>query len=245
MALWGKNNTPKKEIDESERLVKQLEKLEGETQAILEKWEKDNMENVFPLAERVSVLSLMRDPQGLIEAHRDLQRACWDRDRAREAHQRKIEGLCGDLEALTGPVINEKAMEWQQGLFQLREKKSIEKVRARETVGSGTMITFRSNFGAIASAKEKLIKSRTVLRAMTHRPLSEIHSFIGKVEAELNKVDFSELKEESNEISERDFKELCETPGVEIVVQKTNLFHFGGEIHEISKTTEVLNKHNF
>ena len=215
MSLWQRGIERSKEVKRSEELCKKRDELLKKWPGTMEAWEKEDSGPVRKAAEELSIVLLMQNRERILAARETLKQALWKRDGLRETLDHQINALNGEIESLNSPVIFEKASEWQKDVSLLRDKKIIEKVKERATVDAGRMIMYRSNFRAIAMAKEKLVGAISQLRGMRQAPLSEIQEFIKKMEAEFLGIDFSAL-EESEEISERRFEEYCSSPEVTI-----------------------------
>ena len=215
MSLWKRGIERGKDVKKSEELAKKRDECVRKFPAIMEAWEKEDATVVRRAAEELTVVLQMENPAEILEARKTLQQALWKRDTPKEKLQREIDRLGGEIEVLNSPLILEKATEWGRDVILSKEKKIIEKVGERATLDSGRQITFKSNFGTIAMAKERLIEAISRLRGMRQAPLSEIQEFIKKIEAEFLGIDFSVLTE-SKEVSERKFEEYCSQPEVTI-----------------------------
>ena len=215
MGLWNRGIERSKEVKRSEELCKKRGELLKKWPAINEAWEKEDSGPVRHAAQELSIVDRMENRERILEAKETLKKALWKRDTIKENFQHQMDELNGEIEALNSPVIFEKASEWQKDMSLLRDKKVIEKVKERATVDAGREITYKSNFGTIAAAKEKLVGAISQLRGMRQAPFSEVQSFIKKTEGEFLEIDFTVLTE-SEEVTERFFEELCSQPEVKI-----------------------------
>lgn len=214
MGLWKKSNERLPEVERSAKICEERDALMLKFPGIMKEWNAAD-KPVLEAAKELSVISLTENPEKIVDAKQVLRLAIWARDGIKSDFQRKLDELNGQIEELNVGTINEKCQEWRESLMQLRDKKIIEKVKTRQTVDAGDMITYKSNFGTITAAKEQLILAISNLRSMRQSPLGEVHSFIKKTESSLSGVDFSALKEEP-EVTEQTFSELCLSPEVTI-----------------------------
>ena len=216
--LWDRIVGRETENEASEKLVKALREHEKQWPEIEAAWQKADDEVVVPAAQVHSVALHTENPERILAAWDALMRARWDRDRAKGAWDRKRLALLGELEALTGPVIQEKWEYWQSSLAQLHGQRRIKEIERFVDMAfdhTPRRVRYKSNFPAIAEAKKTLLAASQTLREMRHCALSEIDDFIEKTEAKLKKLDFETLVEEKEAVSLHAFSELQESTIVE------------------------------
>ena len=214
MSLWKKSNEKSADVERSAKLCKEREVHMLKFPGTMKAWNEEDLK-VLKLAQEFAGIGLTENSERIIEARQVLQRAIWGRDGLKSDFQRKIDELDAQIEGLNSDAINEKCTEWRDSLSSLRDKKIIEKVNTRPTLDAGRMITYKSNFRTIAATKERVTSAISELRGMRQAPLSEVHTFIKKIETELSGTDFDAMKEEA-EVTERTFDELCSRPEVTI-----------------------------
>ena len=217
MSLWNRGIERSEEVKRSEALCKKRGELAKQWPAINESWNREDSGAVREAASELSIVLLMENPERILTARETLKQALWKRDGIRGNLDHQINEVNGEIESLNSPVIFEKAKEWQHDLCSLRDKKVISKIKTRQTVDAGVMVIYKSNFATIAATKEKLAGAISQLREMKQAPLSEVLSFIKKMEDEFLRIDFSDLKEEE-ECGERKFEELCSGPEVKVYI---------------------------
>ena len=217
MSLFGKTSPNEKEIKRSEELVKKKIALEAKFPEIEKTWNDQDTQFVRPGAEELAIVSLTGNRDAILEAREILKQAKWKRDAPREAHQREMEKISGEIEELNTGAINEKGTEWRNSIRELRDKKIVEIIEKRHTVDSGIRIIYRSNFEIFATARKRLLTAISTLAAMRLSSLGAIYQFIEKTESELGALDFTTLKTEKEEVTEAYFEEITASPDVQVI----------------------------
>lgn len=161
--LWDRIVGRETENEASEKLVKALREHEKQWPEIEAAWQKADDEVVVPAAQVHSVALHTENPERILAAWEALMRARWDRDRAKGAWDRKRLALLGELEALTGPVIQEKWEYWQSSLAQLHGQRRIKEIERFVDMAfdhTPRRVRYKSNFPAIAEAKKRCSRPR-------------------------------------------------------------------------------------
>jgi hypothetical protein len=109
------------------------------------------------------------------------------------------------------PIISGKVSEWQAELQNLGAQRAVEVDKKFTDYAADklrTMVRIRSNSAAVGEAKQGLQEAIKRLRAMTTRPLSEIHEYITATEARLKSLDFGKLVPAEEPITEGAYQDV-------------------------------------